>query len=83
MLLVGGLAMIKEVSVRQMGGSVGTTLPKEMAEHLQLEPGDRLFAIETADGILLTPYDPEFASAFAAYRRGAKRYRNALAELAR
>lgn len=75
--------MIKEVSVRQMGGSVGTTLPKEMAEHLQLEPGDRLFAIETSEGILLTPYDPEFAAAFAAYRHGAKRYRNALAELAR
>ena len=53
--------MIKEVSVRQMGGSVGTTLPREMAEKFQLEPGDRLFAIDTDEGILLTPYDPEFA----------------------
>ena len=48
-----------------------------------LEPGDRLFAIDTDEGILLTPYDPEFAAGFAAYRRGAKKYRNALAALAR
>jgi putative addiction module antidote len=75
--------MVKEVSVRQMGGSVGTTLPREMAERFQLEPGDRLFAIDTEEGILLTPYDPEFAAGFAAYRRGAKKYRNALAALAR
>jgi len=75
--------MVKEVSVRRMGGSVGATLPREMAERFELEPGDKLFAIDTPEGILLTPYDPEFAADFAVYRRGAKKYRNALAELAR
>ena len=75
--------MIKEVSVRKMGGSVGATLPREMAERLEIEAGDRLFAIDTPEGILLTPYDPEFAADFAIYRKGAKKYRNALAELAR
>ena len=75
--------MVKEVSVRRMGGSVGATLPREMAERFELQPGDKLFAIDTPEGILLTPYDPQFAADFAVYRRGAKKYRNALAELAR
>ena len=50
--------MVKEVTVRRVGGSVGTTLPKDMADRLRVTPGDRLLAVETEDGILLTPYDP-------------------------
>ena len=30
-----------------------------MADRLRLEAGDRLLAVETERGILLTPYDPE------------------------
>lgn len=35
-----------------------TTIPKDMAERLHIVPGDRLFAIETENGILLTRFDP-------------------------
>ena len=37
---------------------MGTTLPKDMAERLGVRPGDRLLAVETEQGILLTSYDP-------------------------
>ena len=57
--------MVKEVTVRRVGGSVGTTLPKDMADRLHIEPGDRLLAIETEHGILLTPYDPRTEKALA------------------
>ena len=45
--------------------------------------GDTAFAVETDRGVLLTAYDPNFARAMQIYARGAKRYRNALRELAK
>ena len=75
--------MIKSLKMRQTGGSVSATIPKEMAERYQLEAGDEIFAIETEGGILLTPYDPTFAKAMKVYERGAREYRNALRTLAK
>ncbi len=75
--------MVKEVTVRRVGGSVGTTLPKDMAERLRVTAGDRLLAVETEDGILLTPYDPAIQEALGIAAKAAKRYRNALRELAK
>ena len=74
--------MVKEVTLRRVGGSVGTTLPKDMAERLHVAPGDRLLAVETDRGILLTPYDPAITDALAIAAKAAKRYRNALRKLA-
>jgi hypothetical protein len=54
-----------------------------MVDRLDLAPGDRVLAIETEDGILLTPYTSELETELAATRRAAKRYRGALRELAR
>lgn len=75
--------MVKEVKVRRVGGSVGTTLPKDMADRLHVEPGDTLLAVETEQGILLTPYDPVTREALEIAAAAAKRYRNALRELAK
>jgi len=75
--------MVKEIRLRQAGGSVAATLPKDMAEHLHLGPGDRLLALETDHGILLTPYDPTVERALAIAARAAKRYRNALRQLSK
>ena len=75
--------MVRKVTLRQMGGSVGATLPKDIADRLHLAPGDEAFIVETEQGVFLTPYDPTFEKAMAACRRGAGKYRNALRELAR
>jgi putative addiction module antidote len=74
--------MVKEVKVRRVGGSVGATLPKDMADRMHVEPGDTLLAVETDQGILLTPFDPVTREALAIAAATAKRYRNALRELA-
>jgi putative addiction module antidote len=74
--------MARSVTLRRVGGSVGTTLPKEMVDRLALAPGDRVLAIETEGGILLTPYDPEIEADLDAVRRATRRYRNALRDLA-
>jgi len=70
--------MIREVTVRQYGGSLGTTLPKAMTDRLALAAGDRVFAVETPHGILLTPYDPHFARVLNAEQRITRAFRNAL-----
>ena len=75
--------MQRKVTLRQMGGSIGATIPRDVAERLQIKAGDEIFVVEQEDGILLTPYDPEFQKAMAAYDRTAARYRNALRELAK
>lgn len=75
--------MTRELILRRVGGSIGATLPKEMADRLHLAAGDRVLAIETEQGILLTPYDPTTERAMAIAARVARKYRNALRELAK
>jgi putative addiction module antidote len=75
--------MTREVTLRRVGGSIGATLPKDMAERLHLTAGDRVLAVETDRGILLTPYDPTTERALMIAAKAARKYRNALRELAR
>ena len=74
--------MLKQIRLRKAGGSVSATLPKEMADRLNVAAGDEVFAIETPDGILLSPYDEATLLTVVSARRVAKRYRRALRELA-
>lgn len=75
--------MTKAVTLRQAGGSVSATLPKDMADRLRLEAGDQVFAVETDRGILLTPYSDETSRALEVAAKVAKKYRAALRELAK
>ena len=75
--------MTRDVKLRQAGGSIAATLPKDMADRLHLSAGDTVLAVETERGILLTPYDPEVEEALAIAGKVAGRYRNALRALAR
>jgi len=45
-----------------IGNSVGVVLPKDLLARLRVSKGDRLYAVETPNGIELTPYDPGFAT---------------------
>jgi putative addiction module antidote len=75
--------MTRETTIRAIGNSAGTTLPKAMLDRYKLAEGDRVHLIETENGILMTPYDPNFVDAMRIYQEGARTYRNALKELAR
>ncbi|HEY4659129.1 MAG TPA: AbrB/MazE/SpoVT family DNA-binding domain-containing protein [Gemmatimonadaceae bacterium] len=74
---------VKETVIRPFGNSAGVTIPKEMLEKYDLDKGDRVSIQETAEGILVTPYDPDFADVMATARKVGKRYRNALRELSK
>ncbi len=69
--------------MRQAGGSVSITVPKDIAERHHLEVGSDAFVVETEHGVLFTAYDPDFEKAMQVYERGARKYRNALRELAK
>jgi antitoxin MazE len=75
--------VVRELTLRQVGGSIGATIPKDMAERLHLAVGDRMLAVETENGILLTPYDPDIEQGLAVAAHAARKYRNALRELAK
>ena len=52
--------MNKAVKVIKVGNSAGMILPKEMLAKLRVSCGDNLYLTETANGLHLTPTDPEF-----------------------
>jgi len=74
--------MTRGVTLRQAGGSIAATLPKDMADRLHLAAGDTVLAVETDEGILLTPYDALTEEALAIASEAAGHYRNALRKLA-
>ena len=81
--------MPAEVTLRQAGGSVGATIPSEIARGFHLAPGDlmqaRVQAIETEHGILLllSRFDPTVQEALALATDAARQFQPALRELAR
>ena len=79
----GGQIDMFKIKVRKIGNSLGAILPGEVAARLRVREGDNLSMTETADGIQLSPYDPDFEAVMSAFERGRKRYRNALRLLAK
>ena len=75
--------MTKQTTIRAIGNAAGTTIPKPMLERCQWAEGDSVHLVETDEGILITPFDPVFDEAMELYAEGAKRYRNAMRELAK
>jgi hypothetical protein len=53
-----------------------------MVDRLHVGAGDKLYAIETERGVLLTPYDPELDDAMQAFAEVRRQYRNTLKKLA-
>jgi antitoxin MazE len=74
---------VRETIIRPIGNSAGVTIPKETLERFDLAPGDKVLLQETADGILISSYDPQFEEVMAVARDIGKRYRNALRELSK
>jgi len=72
-----------KTAVRRVGNSLGITLPKTIVESYHLSEGDEVHLIETEDGVVLTPFDPQFAQWARAYEKSNKRFRNTLRALAK
>ena len=66
-----------------VGTSTGAVIPKEMLARLKVEKGDTLYAIETAEGYLLTPYDPAVDEQLKAGEQFMRQYRDTFKALAK
>jgi len=62
---------------RQIGGSVGVVLTKSRLDRFHLGAGNTVNVVESSDGLLITPFDPDFADAMTAYARDGKKFRRA------
>ncbi|HNU06624.1 MAG TPA: AbrB/MazE/SpoVT family DNA-binding domain-containing protein [Pyrinomonadaceae bacterium] len=74
--------MISSLKITTIGNSTGVILPKEILSKLRVSKGDTLFVTETANGIELTPYDPEVADQLSVAVRVMREDRDALRKLA-
>lgn len=70
------------LKLTRIGTSTGAVLPKEMLARMKVEKGDTLYAIETKEGYLITPYDPAIADQLEAGREFMKEYRDTFKALA-
>ncbi|HUG22813.1 AbrB/MazE/SpoVT family DNA-binding domain-containing protein [Piscinibacter sp.] len=71
------------LKLTQIGNSVGVILPKEVLARLKVEKGDVVYLTESADGVRLTPHDPNFEMQMNAAREIMRKRRNVLRELAK
>ena len=74
---------MQTLKLTKIGTSTGAVIPKEMLARLKVQKGDSLYATETSQGYLLTPYDPAIEEQLTAGREFMKRYRETFKALAK
>jgi putative addiction module antidote len=72
-----------KLKLRAVGTSTGVLLPKEMLVRMKVKKDDSLFVVETPEGYLLTPYDPEVERQLRKGREFMSRYRDTFRALAK
>ena len=72
-----------KLKLRVVGTSRGIIVPKEMLIRLRVKEDDALFAVETPEGYLLTPYDPQVERQMKLGREFMAKYRDAFRALAK
>jgi len=73
---------MSKLKLTAVGTSTGVVIPKEMLTRMKVGRGDILHVSETAEGYLITPYDPAVAAQVAAGREFMKAYRDTFKVLA-
>jgi putative addiction module antidote len=74
---------MQHVKVTQVGNSLGVVLPKEVVDRLGIARGHQLTLSVTANGIELSPFDPEFEEQMRLAEEIMDQYRDTLRELAK
>ena len=77
------MSMSMKLKLRAVGTSTGVLLPKEMLARMRVKKNDELFAVETPEGYLLTPYDPELERQLSKGREFMAKYRETFRALAK
>ena len=71
-----------KLKLTTVGSSTGVVIPKEMLKNLKVDKGDFLYVVETPNGYVMTPYDPEVEKQIQKGRQFMKQYRETFKALA-
>ena len=71
------------LKLTQIGNSVGVILPKEVLARLKVGKGDTLFISEAANGVNLSPYDPDLEEQLKRGREFMHEFRDTFHQLAK
>ncbi len=66
-----------------MGDDTGLIVPADALARMKVKAGDTVHLIETPDGYLLTPRDPDFVRVMEATREFMDEYSDVLSKLAK
>lgn len=72
-----------KLKLTAVGTSTGVVIPKEMLQRMKVARGDFLHVSETAEGYLVTPYDPTVAEQVEAGREFMREFRDTFKALAK
>jgi putative addiction module antidote len=75
--------MTHKTTVRPIGASSGVILPKEVVEEMNVGDGDEIVLVRTERGYEMVPCTPDSGEMWAIYRQGARKYLDALRDLAK
>lgn len=71
------------LKLTQIGNSLGVILPKEVLARLKVVKGDTIFLTEAANGLTLTPYDPQLEAQLKLGREFMHEFRDTFHQLAK
>ena len=74
---------MSKLKLTAVGTSTGVVIPKEMLQRMKVARGDFLHVSETAEGYLVTPYDPSVAGQVEAGREFMREFRDTFKALAK
>jgi putative addiction module antidote len=74
---------MSKLKLTAVGTSTGVVIPKEMLQRMKVARGDFLHVSETAEGYLVTPYDPTVAEQVEAGREFMREFRDTFKALAK
>ena len=72
-----------KIRLRRIGNSVGTAVPGDVQDRLELEAKGRLHLAETEGGLALKRPDQDYLDMMEAYHAIAKKYEGVFRELAK
>lgn len=71
------------LKLTQIGNSLGVILPKEVLARLKLVKGDAVFLTDAANGVNLSPYNPDLEEQLKLGREFMHDYRDTFHQLAK
>jgi putative addiction module antidote len=74
---------MSKLKLTAVGTSTGVVIPKEMLQRMKVARGDFLHVSETAEGYLVTPYDPAVAEQVESGREFMREFRDTFKALAK